>query len=69
MSKRVIKKKESDSTVTIPNDRRVVYKVDGKVVRGKVKFEDDVTVTAEPATGTVFRPDTPTEWRFHHGDK
>lgn len=52
-------------TVTIPVVAGVTYKIDGEVVVGSVVITKDTVVTAEPADGYVFAPNSDTDWTIY----
>lgn len=53
------------NTVTIPSVTGVLYFMDGDPISaGPHVIEDDVIVTASPASGYVFPPSADTEWMF-----
>ena len=50
--------------VNIPDDKGVIYKVDGEPVTGTVDRDGTVVVTAVPAAGYQFKDGVDTEWTF-----
>lgn len=52
------------TTVTIPDDNGVEYRVDGEPVSGVIEAEGVVVVQAFPKPGYKFTEGCDTEWAF-----
>lgn len=52
------------TSLAIPTIVGVVYKIDGEVVSGTVTLTEDTIVSAYPAVGYQFPPNTDTDWGY-----
>lgn len=56
----------ADNTITIPTVTGVEYLINDEVVTGEVEIDEDTEVTAAPATGYYFAPNTTRSWSFSY---
>ena len=63
-----IPKSPSDNKIRIPNQRGVIYKIDGETVEGEVTIDKSTKVTAVPAEGFKFPRNARRNWQFTYTD-